>query len=285
MHHSLQRVLAIIGGGLILLHLLLTWKWTSSTDQFVLNVLFWLAIVLLLWQKRSRLDLQSSHFTSGLGALLMGLLLVKSLSLVQTELELIRLFPIWAALSVGLIASGFRWRQYWREALIVLTLSVPPGSVERVLEWSIGGKIQIFIAKSTAFLLHYVGVNVVSQGIEIVSAKGIVRVEYACTGVGILWLLLQLSILVRLVFPVYGWRCRNLFLTSILLAWALVTVRVALMVMAIDHRPAFEYWHGAPGSQIFSTGAIVAFALLSQWLLEKPAVVTNASTSPASEWS
>lgn len=273
--HSPNRVFAITGGGLILLHLLLTWKWTGSTDQFVLNVLFWMAIVLLLWHKRFHLHLQSSRFASGLGALLMGLLLVKSLSLLQAEPEFIRLFPAWAALSFGLIASGFRLRQYWREILIILTLVIPPGSVERFVEWSIGSKIQALIAKSTAFVLHYIGFNVVYKGTEIASTKGMVRVEYACTGINILFLLLQLSILVQLVFPVYGWRCRNLFPIAILLAWALVTLRVALMVTAIDNRSTFEYWHGEQGSQIFSTVAIVAFACLSHWLLEESETVAN----------
>lgn len=266
--HFLQRVLAIIGGGLILLHLLLTWKWTGSTDQFVLNILFWLAIALLLWHKRFHLNLQSSRFASGLGALLMGLLLIKSISLLQTESEFIRLFPAWAAFSIGLIASGFRLRQYSREMLIIFTLSIPPGAVERLVEWSIGLKIQALIAKSTAFFLHYLGFDVVYNGIEIASAKGTVRVEYACTGISILFLLLQLSVLVQLVFPVYGWRCRNLFPVAILLAWMLVTLRVALMVTAIDQRSTFEYWHGEPGSQIFSTIAIVLFACVSQWSLE-----------------
>jgi cyanoexosortase A len=273
--HSLNRVFAIIGGGLILLHLLLTWKWIASTDQFVLNVLFWIAIVLLLWHKRLHLNLQSSRFASGLGAIFMGLLFVKSLSLLQTESEFIRLFPAWAALSFGLIASGFRLRQYGREVLIILTLIIPPGTVERLVEWSIGTKIQALIAQSTAFFLHYIGFDVVYKGIEIASTKGIVRVEYTCTGINILFLLLQLSILVQLVFPVYGWRCRNLFPAAILLAWALVTLRVALMVTAIDNRSTFEYWHGEPGSQIFSTAAIVVFACLSHWLLEETPTVAN----------
>lgn len=204
----------------------------------------------------------------------MGLLLVKSLSLFQTESEFVRVFPVWSALSLGLIASGYRLRQFWREGLILFTLSIPPGIVERLVEWSIGAKLQALIAKSAAFVLHYAGINVVYQDIQIISEKGVVRVEYACTGVPILFLLLKLSILVRLVFPVYGWRCRYLFLIAPILAWILVTLRVAIMVSAIDHRPTFEYWHGESGGQIFSTVAIGIFAYLSHRFLEEPQPVT-----------
>jgi cyanoexosortase A len=263
--------LAVIGGGLILLHLVLTWKWASSTDQLVLNILFWLAISLLLWRQRDRRTFQSRWLASGLGTVLMGLLLLKSLSLLPSDTEFIRLFPGFAALAWGLLASGFHLKQYWREGLIVLTLLLPPGGLDRLIEWAIGSHIQVLIAQSAAFLLHFFGVNVAYRGIEILSQQGLVQVEYACTGVTLLILLGQLSMLFRLSFPVLGWHCRYLFLMAPLLAWGLATIRVAIMVLALGDRPSFEYWHGPAGGQIFSTLAILSFALLSQWLIEFPA--------------
>jgi cyanoexosortase A len=262
--------LIAIGVGIILLHLVLTWRWVGSTDQLLLNILFWAAIAVLLWHKRSRLSLQSGWVASGVGALLMGLVLVKSLALLPTESAFIRVFPGLAALALGLVASGWRLRQYGREGLIILTLMVSPGTVERLLEWSIGPKIQALVAQSAGFLLHYIGVPVISQGIEIVSRKGIVQVEYACTGVTMLLLLCQLSILFQLVFPVLGWRCRYLPLIAGGLVWLLASVRVAIMVVVIDNHAAFEYWHGKSGGQLFSTFAIVAFAYLCQHFLEEP---------------
>jgi cyanoexosortase A len=262
--------LIAIGVGVILLHLVLTWRWIGRTDQLLLNILFWVAIAGLLWHKRSRLSLHSGRVASGVGALLMGLVLVKSLALLPTESAFIRIFPGVAALALGLLASGWRLRQYGREGLIILTLMVSPGVVERLVEWSIGPKLQTLIAQSAGFLLHYIGVPVMAQGIEIVSTKGIVQVEYACTGVSMLVLLGQLSLLFQLVFPVLGWRCRYLPLIAGVLVWSLTSVRVAIMVMVVDNHAAFEYWHGKSGGQVFSTFAIVAFAYLCQHFLEEP---------------
>jgi cyanoexosortase A len=259
--------LGLTGLGLIALHLTLTWKLTQQTDQMVLNVLFWGAIASLLWQRRSSLNLNSDWISSTIASVIMGLVLMKSLSLFWFESPFVRLFPGLAALSLGLLASGPRLSQYWREGLMVLTLMIPGGALSQILEPQIGVAIQTLLAQTITFLLHYTGMDVMRRGTEIVMSNGAVRVEYGCTGIPILILLIQLSILLVLLFPMRGYRQSYIFGIASTIAFALGVIRITIMSLVVNQRPVFEFWHGPPGAQIFSTLAIALFALCSQALI------------------
>ncbi|MBE9029808.1 cyanoexosortase A [filamentous cyanobacterium LEGE 11480] len=256
--------LGYLGLGLIILHLLMTWKFTGNTDQFLLSVMFWSAIALLVWQKRAQLTLRSNWFCCTLGSFILAIGLTKSLSLVTSESEFVRFFPAIAGLGLGLIASGYHWRQYWRELSLIGILIIPPGVVGRLIEWAIGLPIQKLIAQSATFLLHYLNVGVVREGAEIISRSGIVRVEYACTGIPIFILLLQLAILMGIAFSIQRSQGILLIAIAISLAWLLSTIRVAVMTSVLAQPETFDYWHGSSGGQIFSTSAIVVFALICQ---------------------
>jgi cyanoexosortase A len=266
MPRSQVYLLSGIGLGLILLHLLLTWRFTSSIDQLLLNVIFWGTIVMLIYQKRHHLPWQHDCFSSTIGSLLMGLLLCKSISLFPNESEFIRFFPSLAGLALALLASGWKVHRYGRELAIVLVLMIPPGLLGRLLEWSIGGEIQILIAQSAAFLMHYVGINLVTQGTEILLKQGAVRVEYACTGIPIWILLGQLASLLVIGFRLDYSEIGKIFLAVTGISWLLATIRVIVMANVIAQPRQFDYWHGAAGGQIFSTIAIVLFALFCQLL-------------------
>lgn len=262
-----QLWLGLIGLGLIALHLTLTWRLTQQMDQMVFNVLFWSAIVSLLWQRRQTLVLTSDWFSSTAASLLMGLVLVKSLSLFWFESTFVRIFPGFAILSLGLLASGTRLKQYWREGLMVLTMMIPDGVVSHLIEPKWGLAIQTVLAQSTTFILHYIGIDVVRQGTEVLLRKGAVRVEYGCTGIPILILLVQLSILLILLFPGRSYRQGYIFLLAGAIAFVLSSLRISLMVIVVGQPASFEFWHGPQGAQIFSTLGIILFALCSQSLM------------------
>jgi len=259
--------LGLTGLGLIALHLTLTWKLTQQTDQMVLNVLFWGAIAALLWRRRSHLDLNSDWISSTIASVMIGLVLMKSLSLFWFESPFVRLFPGLAALSLGLLASGPRLNQYWREGLMVLTLMIPGGALSQFLEPQLGGAVQTLLAQTTTFLLHYAGRDVVRRGTEVVMTDGAIRVEYGCTGIPILILLIQLSILLILLFPMHRYRQIYIFGIAGVIAFALGMIRITIMSLVVNQRTVFEFWHGPPGAQIFSTLAIALFALCSQALI------------------
>ncbi len=262
-----QFWLGLIGLGLIALHLTLTWRLTQQTDQMMLNVLFWGAIVFLLWQRRKDLNLTSDWISSLVATVLMGLVLTKSVSLFWFESTYVRLFPGVAALSLGLLASGPRLKQYWREGLIVLTLMVPSGTAAQIIEPWLGSSIQTILAQSTTFFLHYVGVDVIRQGTAVLMDDRAVTVEYGCTGVPIFILLIQLSVLLILLFPTSIYQQGYIFLLAGGITFLLSSVRISIMLLVVSQPDRFEFWHGPQGAQIFSTLGIILFALCSQMLI------------------
>jgi len=265
---SRSQWLLYLGVGLILIHLLLTWGVTGRTDQLVLNGLFWGAIAAHLWQRRHTLILTSDRVPQFLGLALVGGLLAASLMPPQLlASSLIRVFPGLIALSVGLIASGRHLTQYGKEFILVLTMMVPQGAISLAVEHWIGLPIQTLIAQCATFLLHYLSWDVTRQGVEVILPQGAVEVRYACTGVPILILLLQLSTLLLVTFPVrLSQRVIILFISGAI-ALLLSSSRVALMTVFVSHRETFDYWHGNQGSEIFSTLAIVLFAISCQPLI------------------
>jgi hypothetical protein len=43
------------------------------------------------------------------------------------------------------------------------------------------------------------------------------------------------------------------------------------MALVVSDKPAFDFWHGSSGNQIFSTLGILAFGVLANYLINKPA--------------
>ncbi|MDX2215605.1 MAG: cyanoexosortase A [Oculatellaceae cyanobacterium bins.114] len=263
-----QVWLSIVGVGIVALHLVLTWRLLGQTDQLVLNLLLWGAIASLLWQRRSTLILKSDRWATLIGLMLFTLLLCKSLSLFWFESAFVRVFPGLATLGWALLASGFRLQQYGREFCIVFTLMLPQGLLAEIMHQQIGSYVQVWIAQIATFLLHYGGVDVVRHGVEVVLGQKAVAVEYACTGMPMLILLLQLSVVLLLVFPISLWKQVLLVVIAIVTAFSLSSIRVAVMALVVNHPSTFDYWHGVQGSQIFTTLAIGLFILSHHYFVE-----------------
>ncbi len=241
---------------LALFHLLLTWRVIGQTDQLTLNALCWGALLVLLKRRQNRLRLGSDRLSSLVGVLLLGLMLTRSVFLFRFESDFVRVFPGLALLGVGLLASGTRLRQYWRECLLLLIIMLPKGPTERLLEVTIGEPIQVFTAQFATFILHYLGVNVVRQGLVIRLDQGAVEVWFHCTGIPVLILLLQLVLLLVVVTTPGRRMGLGLVGAVVAIAFTVSSIRVALMALVVANPETFAYWHGSEGSQIFSMIAI-----------------------------
>lgn len=257
---TLHWQLTIFGIGLVLLHLILTWKLVHQTDQFVLSLLFWQVIISLVWQRRSLLNLESNWFSTLIGFILITLMLLKSISLFWFETSFVRLLPGIIYFSLGLITSGGKLKQYWREGVLLLALIVPQGLVFQGLQLAIGYPVQSLTTQMATFLLHYLGFNVIRQDTIIILSNGAVEVRYACTGVPILIVLLQLAVLFLMTSPLPRRKQLGMIGLAIAIAFLLSSIRVALMATVAHDSTTFAYWHGPAGSQLFSTIGIVVFA-------------------------
>lgn len=259
--------------GIAILYLGLIWKTTGDIDQLSISLVFWGAIIWLLWRKRNCLQYRSEPVSSFIGLLFLGLILAKTTSLFWFESTLLPLLPIGGAIALALISSGFRGLiQYRRELFFTWFLFFPEGVIGHFIDRMV--QITLLNAKFATYFLYYIGFNVSSQGNQVILSlpelgefKAIV--DYPCAGIPMILLMLKLALLLismtslakreRLLIPLF----------SIALGFFLGVVRVCILTLLIPNPARFDYWHGAAGSQIFSTLAITIFAGFCWWILER----------------
>ena len=255
-----------------ILYLNLTWN-TGDIDLVTTSGFYWGAIIWLLWRKRDRLSYNSEPVSSCLGLFLLGLIISKVLSLFWFESTLLPLFPLAMAIALALIASGFKGlSQYKQELFFAWFLFFPEGVIGHALDNIV--HITILNAKFATYFLYYIGFNVASQGNQVLLSlpelgefKAIV--DYPCAGVPMILLMLKFALLLinlaslskqeKLIIPAF----------SIVLGFLLGVARVSILTLLIPNPSKFDYWHGAQGSQIFSTLAITIFAGFCYWILER----------------
>jgi len=265
---------ALIGVGLLYLNLI--WKTTADIDLLTTNGLYWGAIVWLLWNKRNSLKYRRGILAFLFGWTLLGSILSKTLSLFWFESTLLALFPLGIAIALALITSGFKGlAQYKQELFFAWFLFFPEGVIGHFIDSLI--HITLLNAKFATYFLYYLGFNVASQGNQVLLSLpklGDFRaiVDYPCAGVPMILLMLKLGLLLiaftslskqeKLLIPAF----------SVVLGFFLGVIRVAILTLLIPNADKFAYWHGAQGSQIFSTLAIAIFAGFCYWILERKQV-------------
>ena len=253
--------------GLSVLHLSLSWRLLGDTDQLILNVIFWGALLCVLWGKQDILNLESDTFSSFFGLLLIALVLLKSISLFWFEAYFLKVSPLLVALGLGLLASGVKGlKQYWRELLFVLLLCIPEGLFLQIVDKLFN--VSVLTAKFAVFILWYLGFEASGQGINVVLPKGYVYVETACTGTSTALLLIKFSVLFILTFPTDWLKKILVLLGAVFIAFITSVIRVALMAVFVSNKEVFDYWHGSQGNQVFTTTSILIFGLLCRGLLQ-----------------
>jgi cyanoexosortase A len=173
-----------------------------------------------------------------------------------------RLLSFTSALGVALLASGFKGlKQYWQELTILFFLGVPSVIASFLFD------ISPLTAKFSAFLLHYFGFNVASQGVFINLPNGGVEVTHECSGIDTIIYILSVSILALVMFPVN--RSKRFFvpIVGIIIGFVINGIRVAMLaIFAGSDKAAFESWHGGQASYLYGMIGIVIFGCF-YWLL------------------
>ncbi|MBE9184029.1 cyanoexosortase A [Microcoleus sp. LEGE 07076] len=245
-----------IASGLIALHLTLTSR-TNDSDLFGTMLLFWGVVALLIWEKHESLTFESGVFASFLGTSLIALILIKSSSISGYDF-FIRATPFLSGISLALLASGTKGlKQYWQELLILGYTAIPPGLIGVFVD------VAQITAKFSAFLLHYLGFEVVRKGVFLILEKGSVEVYHGCSGVNAILQLLGLALVFLLMFPTTAGQKIVVPIVAILIAFVVNAARVALMavLVSLSQPEAFKYWHEGNGSVVFSMIAVLIFGL------------------------
>jgi cyanoexosortase A len=254
-----------IGAGLIAIHLTLTWK-SDNSSLLGMSFLFWAAISSQIWEKRHSLNLESGIFSSFLGLLLIGLILLKSASLTSFGVFLY-ITPFIIAVSLALLASGFKGLTQYKGELIALFCLVAP----KVIPSFLTNSISSLTAKFAAFLLWYTGSSVVLSGNIIYLPTGSVEVFSGCSGVEQIFQMLGLAILFLLMFPQNQKQKILVPIVAIFLGFIINSLRVSLMAILVakQQQEAFKYWHDGDGSLVFSTIAVLLFGVFCWFLMER----------------
>lgn len=269
--HNLQKVpllLALLGINLCLIHLSMIWR-VGALSFLGLSVVFWCAVISLVWDRRKALGLKSDLFSTCFAIALLIPLLIKSVFLMVQSTSSLYLFPLLASFCLALLASGFRGLlQYRREFLIIVILcAIAP--VTSLLSRFDPSPLTAILA---SYLLWYAGFSFVREGVNIYfqgSTSGI-EVYPGCSGLNAMLEMLSLTLLFFLMFP-SNWKTRVILPMGALgIGFVMNAVRVALLgvIVAYHNRVGFDYWHAGEGSLLFSLVSMSLLCALAYCLVQ-----------------
>lgn len=264
-HDQTKYWLSCIGVCLVALHLRLSHE-LGRSGFFSHSFLFWMVVLLLLWEKRDRLQLhlKNDAVSNFSGTVLLGLILYKSLHLFSEDFFL-RISPLLSLISWGLLASGIKGlKQYVQELFLLLFLAIP-------WEFVYIFDISEMTARFSSFILWILGFEVTRQGVWIILPTGSVEVYNGCSGLRIILQLLGLSWIILTLIPTSWQQKIRLLIASILLGFTINGIRIALMALlvALSNTEGFAYWHTGQGSLIFSAISVLIFGIICLMILPR----------------
>ncbi|MUG96769.1 cyanoexosortase A [Scytonema sp. UIC 10036] len=268
-----QFWLLAIGAGLIAIHLTATWK-ADNVSLLGSSILFWAAISFLIWEKHHKLVLESGIFSSFFGLSLIGIVLLKSVSLTSFGVFLF-ISPFICALGLALLASGFLGlKQYQQELLLLFFLGVP----KLLPSWLID--ISPLTAKFAAFILWCTGADVTLSGVTIYLPTGSVEVLGGCSGIELIFHLLGLALLFISMLPTLKQQKFVVLIVAGIIGFFVNGMRVVLMTVLVikNKQQAFEYWHHGNGSLTFSIISVIILSLFCWFFVGQSASENETST-------
>jgi cyanoexosortase A len=251
---------------LIAVNLTLVGRLAESPDDLAIQALTWIVAVFLAIRQHSRQQLSSSPSAIATGAILLLWVLVKS-SLTQRISDILFIMtPLAATLGIVLIASGWRGvKIFWQPLVLAATLGIPVTFLFTGIEKII--PVNVLTAQFANSVLWYGGAKVAQEGITIVSQFGSVEVARGCAGLPPILMLLRITLMFVMVFPVSRMHMWIMFLSAVAIAFVVNALRVTLLVIiASQPNEVFKYWHDGDGSQIFSVIAVCLLLWLCNWL-------------------
>lgn len=232
-----------------------------GNNDIITTSFFWLVALFLLWKKRDSIKFSNKLLPKIIGFLLLGWVLYRGVFVFWFENYLIQLLPLPSLLALALISSGWGGlKSYFRPFLALFAYSLLGSLFELFLKSHPAGfNIAILTAQVSSFVLHYLGFDVMQREVYIALINNGVGVEviYYCTGGPLIALMLQLSLALILIVP-FSWRLIGALLFYVFgMGFLLGCIRVIILATLVGE-PAFHYWHGPQGNQIFS---LIAFAV------------------------
>ena len=246
-----------IASSMIAIHFTMLTRKSIESNIVSLHFLLFVGIASLVWEERSNLKLKSSPVASVLGALLIGLILLRTLTPLGYD---VAMAPFIFGIGICLLSSGANSFKYFRKELILLSLTAFYPKIVDIL-------IQMGITKATAqassFLLWASGFSVYRNGVQIILPKGRVEVLSACAGVDSMLLMLTVTIFFFILIQTKLKDKIICLIVAALISFWLNSFRIAILALLANSQDmkGFEYWHGGDGSLVFSVLSVGVFAV------------------------
>lgn len=226
---------------------ILQWQGVYQQDDsklLITNVLVFVAIGSLLWEKGRSFQVNSGWISSLLGATLILVVLMRSLTPAGYQPQ-ISLFL--SGTGLCLLVSGWPGlKQFWREVTIAGLLIIDP-VLTALLQVINLPRITTHISTAALSLL---GFNPEQQGLFILLPTGRIEVYGACSGIDSIVQMINLAVVLALILPAKQWVKVVGFGLAPILGFSVNSLRIALLTFLVSkaNMTAFHYWHDNPNA-------------------------------------
>ena len=250
----------------MVLHIQVPYFLTTNLNVAIIRAIAFAGVISILRQKRNELPPnQSSPVACGIGIICLVFVLLRSWLIRGNPDVMFDVLPIFSAIGLTLIYSGFKNLGFYRRELFMVALSsIPTAHVSGLLDGLLNFTKLAAIFADTG--LKYLGFEVVRQGVIIALPNGAIEVYSGCSGLPSIIVLLQLGALFVTYTPLTPTMMIIMPIFSATIAFLVNGVRIILMALLINanNMSGFEYWHGGDGEQIFSLASILIFGLICE---------------------
>lgn len=234
-------------------------------SHFAMSLIFWLAAISLVWDRRKQIKPSSNLMSCGLGIII----IVNTLLSAFISLNLFLGFaPFGFAIGLALLASGIgNLSRYRQELIILFTLGIPKLLLPLLPD------ISPLTAKISAFWLMYCGFDVILQNNKIILPQGTVDVVPSCSGLNLIIYMLGLSVIFQVMFPLPQKNSLKVisYLVAAAIGFFVNSIRVAILALLSGDASsrAFEYWHSQEGALIFVIISVLIYGIFCWFLLSR----------------
>ncbi|MDB9489082.1 cyanoexosortase A system-associated protein [Dolichospermum circinale CS-534/05] len=257
-------LLLFIFGLISAINLTLYWRVEQNFNQWFLELTLYGSILWHLYQQRYDLTLVSVFPANFIGCCLIIIPYLNANFSVQ-EISIFWYFlPLITSVGFALLASGFQGIKQFRRYLVITAIFPLVEILVKLLGMLI--KITVISAKFTSFLLWYLGFDSTTQGTLVYVNNGIIDVLSECTAIPLLILLLKVSFLLIILFPSFLKNIYLPFILSVVISGVFSVIRLAIIALVVTDKPAFNYWHGSQGGDIFALLSFLLFGIIILFL-------------------
>jgi exosortase/archaeosortase family protein len=248
------------------IHLALLALCGASSGDLVVAVTGWL-LVALLFSGDASLAKGCGWGAGMAGLILPGLGLVQTFRMAGFDLWYLKILSFILLGGVLLLSCGWSGLvSQWRLTAILLVVAAP----EKCLEWlNYGGILILAHTRIAGFLLHCLGFDLAIRGTMLVLPTDSVEVQEACSGLILMLLLLKISIIASIAFPIRLTLRLMMCAAALLTGFTVGVARIAVLAAIVHKRDWFAQMHGPAGMSLFP---LLGFLLYAPFLLpiEKP---------------